>query len=216
MLAFPLPAAAFFNLLPIAQITFDLPETVSHSRTRGGDVLSADIGDRLWTGEVTLGKITHEEYADVRPLIDLLRGAGTSFEIHDPTRPYPRGDLGGATLGASTPGIAALLNARELTITGLPPGYVISRDDMIGFQYAAAPRRYALHQVVTGAVANGVGTTPAIEVIPPIAPGVTVGEAVTLVRPPCKAMILPNSTAPAKARAIIRDGATFRWRQTFR
>ncbi len=57
-LIYPLFMDAFFARLPIGSITFDCPEQVKTSRTRGGEILAADIGPRLWLGQVTLGRMT--------------------------------------------------------------------------------------------------------------------------------------------------------------
>ena len=78
-LSFPLSRAAFMDLLPVQRMTFDIPETLSQTRTRGGEILTADNGARLWQGEITLGQITRDELALVRPVLNLLRGAGSSF-----------------------------------------------------------------------------------------------------------------------------------------
>ncbi len=60
-LSFPLSRAAFMDLLPVQRMTFDIPETLSQTRTRGGEILTADNGARLWQGEITLGQITRGE-----------------------------------------------------------------------------------------------------------------------------------------------------------
>lgn len=215
-ITFPIARASFFARLPLANITFDVPENNSFSRTKGGDILTADNGARLWQGEITLGQITRSELATVRPMLTLLRGAGTSFLMNDPTRPYPQSDPTGSLLAGASPVISGLPNARELSISGLPSGYVLSPDDMLGFSYASSPMRRALHQVVTGGTAGTGGNLSMIEVTPPIRPGAAVGAAITLIRPVCKAVIVPGSYQPGRTKAFLTEGISFRFCQTLR
>lgn len=116
-LSFPLSRAAFMDLLPVQRMTFDIPETLSQTRTRGGEILTADNGARLWQGEITLGQITRGELAAVRPILNLLRGAGASFLAYDISRPRPQLDPDGSGLQGSTPAITALwANGREISL----------------------------------------------------------------------------------------------------
>lgn len=214
-LAFPLSKSAFFALLPISKLVFHLPDTRSHTRTRGGDIITSDNGARLWQGEVTLDRITRAELAAVRPLISLLSGTG-SFMVYDVTRPFPQYDPDGSQLAGAAPVIAALPSAREISIGGLPVGYRLSRDDLLAFSYATNPVRHALHEVVTGGTANAAGIIPNMEVVPPIRPGAAIGAAVTLIRPACKAIIIPETLQPGTTRATLTDGVTFKFIQTLR
>lgn len=87
VLTFPLSLAGFFDLLPIGAFRMAPQEAVELSETAGGEVLPADIGTSLWTGEIDLSLVTHAEAGDVTPLINLLRRPGTAFLCSDPTRP---------------------------------------------------------------------------------------------------------------------------------
>lgn len=215
-LTFPLSRAAFFDLLPIRKITLDIPEVVAHSRTRGGEIIASDNGARLWQAEITLGRTLRAEFAQVRPLLNLLRGAAGSFMMCDPTRPFPQWDPNGSKLGSAAPVISALPNAREISISGLPANYRLMRDDLIGFSYGTNPQRFALHEVVTPKNANASGALTLLEVNPPLRPGAAVGAAITLIRPVCKAMIVPGSFKPGGFDATLSEGTTFSVIQTLR
>lgn len=218
-LTFPLSRGQFWDLLPIASCVFDLPENVTTSRTRGGQTLRAERGARLWAAEVRLGPMTRAEAADVLPLINLLRGSAGSFMASDPVRPGPRRDPAGAVLAGAQVKISALSsNSRELALKDLPPGYVLSRDDLLAFSYGAAPVRYALHQIVNAtAKANASGVATGIEVVPPIRPGAAVDALVTLVRAGCKAEIVPGSFQPGSVRSGgVVEGVSFGVQQTLR
>ncbi len=214
-LAWPLPLAEFFDDLPVARVTFRLGLSVTVSETGGGELIRHQRGARLWGGEIVLDKDSHAVWAAVEARIALLEEPGASFMVTDPRLPAPIADPGGAILGASTVRIYAVhANMRELRITGLPGGYVMSRGDMLSFTYGSNPVRHALHRVVTGAVAAGGGTTPWFEVTPFIRPGAAVDDPVTLLRPACKARI--ESTEIGSSRATVSDGGTLKWRQTLR
>ncbi len=216
-LTFPLARAQFMDLLPIASITFDCPEQMFHSRTAGGEVLPADLGPRLWQGTVELGLMLPDESAAVIPLINLLRGAGRSFFVCDVRRPWPRLDPRGTLLGGATPQISQVAaNAREMALMGLPAGYRLSAGDMLSFSYGANPTRHALHELVTSAEASAAGVSGLFEVSPSIRPGAAVNAAVALIRPVCKALLVPASVQPGRSRRGLTEGASFQFIQTLR
>jgi len=217
VLTFPLPLASFFDILPIGTFRMAPQEAVELSETASGEVLSADIGTSLWTGVIDLSLVTHAEAGDITPLINLLRRPGTSFLCSDPTRPWPRLDPNGTILGAATPQILAVgASMRELSFSGLPANYALSRGDRVSFAYGSAPTRYALHELVAGAVANGAGQTGLIEVTPPIRPGAAASTTVQFVWPRLKARLIPGSVDLGQARQMITDQMTFGWTQTLR
>lgn len=215
--SFPLPAAQFMDILPIELMTFDLPEVVEISRTAGGDVMAAELGTRLWRGEVRLGPMTVDEEAEVTAMIDVLRRAAGSFLCYDARRPWPRADFQGLALAGHAPTLASVAaNAREVTLGGLPAGYQIQRGDMLGFSYASAPTRYAVHRAASPAAAQGNGITTLFEVSPSLRPGWAIGAAITLIRPTCKAIILPGSYDAGQRKRTTTTGVAFKFLQTLR
>lgn len=197
-LSFPLSRPAFFNGLRVTSVRFYLPETLEMNRTEGGAVILADRGARLWHGEVTLTPGAHADIAADDAILSVLRQAGRPFYAYDPRLAYPRLDPTGALLGSATPTLSAVAsNNREATIAGLPVGYTLSRGDMLSYPYGSDPTRVALHQIVTGGQAGGDGTLAGVEVTPHIRPGYSIGAAVTLIRPYCRAVYLPGSYQPS-------------------
>ena len=216
-LTFPLSITQFFNKLPISTPAFSLGEAMQSSQTGGGEVLNAALGTRLWRGQVTFGPMTYAEMAEVEGLVEALRQPGRSFMAYDVRYPWPAGDFGGVIVAGQSVKINALpAGARTLTLSGLTAGYAIAPGTYLAFAYGSAPIRYALHRVIAGGVANGAGITPALEVVPAIRPGAVTGSAVTLVRPACKAVILPGSTEPGQSRRGIVEGFTFSFIQSLR
>lgn len=214
-LTYPLSLAQFFDALPIASITMRPGDARSFSETGGGEQIAAQRGTRLWRGTVKIDLDTHTAIAAIEAKLALLEEPGASFLIYDRRKPYPSADPGGLLVQSSTVRIASLNgNNRELTLKGLPSGYVLTPGDLLGFTYGASPLRYALHRVVTGASANGSGTTGSIEVTPYIRQGAAVDAIVTLGKPVCKAQL---ATADyGSGRSVITEGGTFDFIQTLR
>lgn len=209
-----LPLASFFGGLRIAEAEFDLPSGQQISRTRGGEILSADIAVRLWRGTATIAAAHHADADALRARLAWLGSAGRSFLAYPSPRIGPRLDPDGAILGASTPVIHTLAsNNREMRISGLPPGYALSDGDCLSLVYGSSPVRYGFHQIVVGGPADGGGVTPLLEVIPHIRPGALIGAPVTLVRPVMKA-ILASAPSYGRIRLAVTDGISFEFIQT--
>ena len=217
-LTFPLALTIFADTLLVQDVTCDLPELVEQSRTAGGEQLTADMGERLWTGRVNLGAMVRTEIGRPETLIQVLK-QGRTFEIYDRRRPNPLVDPTGNVLGAAAVTILALgADPRELSLAGLPGGYTLSAGDYLSFAYTSlAITRRALHRVVDATVvANGSGQTALFEVVPAIRPGAVAGTAVTLKKPFCKAVMVTGSASPSQGRSTLYEGLGFDWVQTLR
>ncbi|WP_347268184.1 hypothetical protein [Paracoccus sp. (in: a-proteobacteria)] len=216
--SFPLSIAQFMDKLPIHAISLDLTEAVEMSETGGGEILTAELGARLWRGRIDLADMTPDEAADVLPLIDILRRPGASFMVHDASRPGPRLDADGATLGAAIPVLSQVAsNNRDIRLTGLPPNYRLRPHDWIGFSYGSNPLRLALHRGVTAVQASAIGAIAGWwEITPHIRPGFATGTAVTLVKASCKAVIVPKSVRAGQRQATLTRGVSFEFIQTLR
>lgn len=217
-LVFPLPLATFADTLLVARATCDLPELVEQSRTAGGEQLTADMGERLWTGRIDLASMVRTEIGRPETLIQVLK-QGRTFNIFDRRRLNPQADPNGTILGAASVTILALGgDPRELSLAGLPAGYTLSAGDYLSFAYTSLSiTRQALHRVVdTTVVANGSGQTPLFEVIPAIRPGAAAAAAVTLRKPFCRAVMVAGSASPSDGRSTLYEGLGFDWVQTLR
>lgn len=215
--AFPLTTAQFMDILPIQEMVCDIPESLEISETGSGEVLRADLGTRLWRGTIKLADMLSAEADEVMAMLDLLRRANGSFMLYDARRPGPRLDSGGTILGAAAPTIMALhANSRDIRLQNLPASYPLRRHDYLAFSYGTNPTRFALHRLATQASANASGQTGWLEVSPSIRPGAVVGSAVTLIKPSCKAIILPRSLQPGRNQATLTRGVSFDFQQTLR
>ena len=217
-LVFPLSVAGFLDELPVQSVSFQCPELVEMSQTAGGDLITGNIGNRLWQGEIMLGRLTRAETQDAQVLIDAVRGACRSFMAYHTTYPYPKADPSGSLLGVASPQIKALdADTRLISLKGLPAGYVLGRGDYLSFDYRTSPTRFALHRIVDASViANGFGETALFEVIPNIRSGASANTAVSLAKPHCKALIVPGAVQPGRQTRFMTDGMSFQFQQTLR
>ncbi len=214
---FPLFRAFFADILKVSEVVFTLGEAVQVEETEGGEVLMANLGTRLWEGEFRLGGMTPAEWAQVEPMLDLLRQAGRTFHCYDTRRPNPAFDPQGTLVAGATVVTGGLpTDAREIALTGLPANYQLRRGDYLAFGYATNPVRQALHRVVEPVTASAGGITGPFEIIPARRPGLTAGTTVELRRPWCNAVIVPGSVDKGSFRRGLAEGAGFRFRQTLR
>ncbi|WP_439523169.1 hypothetical protein [Marivita sp.] len=214
-LSFPLSTAQFFDLLPIRRFAMKPGDNRAFTELGGGELIAAGRGQRLWQGEVTLDIDVHDTIAGLDATLSLLEEVGASFLLYDPRKPFPAADPGGLLIAGSSPQIATLnANNRELTLSGLPAGYVLTPGDLIGWTYGASPTRYAVHRIVTGGSANGSGVSPSLEVTPFIRQGVSAGASAALVRPPMKAKF-PEASYGA-GRAVVSEAGSFSFIQVLR
>jgi hypothetical protein len=215
-LTYPLSFAQFLGALRVEEVTFRLSHPQEHTRLGDGTVISASLGASLWTGTIRLAQANHPRHAQMEALLALMDQPGASFLCHDPRYVGPASDPTGSVLGSRTVTIHTVAsNMRELRITGLPSGYLLSPGDMLGFQYGSSPVRHALHRIVVGGTASGSGLSPLLEVVPNLRPGAVAGLVVSLVRTACKARLLPEPTYGSGRQAISR-GASFDFIQTLR
>lgn len=216
-LSFPLTLAEFFDTLPIKSVSFDLGESIEMSQTEAGEILTAEMGPRLWRATVNIRVGQYAEIEQVKAKINLLRYPGRSLLVHKIPLKAPQYDPTGTVLGSS----AVLLhtvqsNNREIRLNGLPVGYEITVGDCLSFTYGSNPVRYAMHQVATNAVADGSGLTNLFEVTPFIEPGFVLNSAVTLIKPKFKAILVPGSFNPGESGSKFTDGVSFEVIQTMR
>jgi hypothetical protein len=214
--AFPLTLSQFLDTLDKVEATMEIDEAMLVNRTGSGELIASDIGARLWRGRITGRGHAYIDLDGMTARIDLLRQAGASFLVTQTVRSGPQADPEGLILGAATPTVTTVnANSRDITISGLPAGYVLKRGDLLSFTYLASPTRYALHKIVSGATANGSGVAT-VEVVPPIRPGIVTPAALTLVKPVCKARMVPGSYQPPVVSRRGQALFSFDWQQTLR
>lgn len=203
-LTFPLSFADFMALIGLEEGTFTLSRNDQVSGLGNGQPLNAELASPLWRVEGQTVPMNNDDAEAVAALFEMLEHPGRDFYIANPRKIGPRMDKDGSILGASTPTIDTLqANNREIRIAGLPDGYVISRGDMIAFEYGpSGEKRRALHRAVGTVTAAVGGLTPLLEVFPHIRAGAAVGDPVSLAPATMRAKLIPGTYQPVQAGAM--------------
>lgn len=216
-IAFPLAAADFLTLLRVQDVEMICPTPRQATGLAGGEILTADLGPALWQGQVSLAPMRARDAEEIAVLLSMLEVPGRAFFACRANQIGPRADPLGATLGAASVTIGAVdTGAALLTLAGLPPGYQISRGDHLAFAYGTAPVRYALHRAAEYATADAGGIAGPFQVDPFIRAGAAPGAAVSLLRPACKAVLVPGSVSYGVTRNNLTGGMGFAFRQSLR
>jgi hypothetical protein len=216
-LSFPLSKAAFMDLLPVQDVQFYLAVQNQNNGLASGEILTAERQPPMWAGSVSLRPMKARHAAQIVGLIAELERPGRGFMAYKKNQIGPADDPLGAALGASAVSVyQSNPAAGTVRLQGLPAGYRLAAGDFLAVAYLASPTRYALHQVLAPVVAAGTGITPAVSVTPYLRTGYTTGTAVGLVKPACKAVLVPGSVDYGTTRNGITAGVSFAWRQSFR
>lgn len=212
----PFPLAEFFDGLGLVEARFYPSDARQTEETHGGEIITASLGPSLWNVSVTVRSHPHAGAAQAVARIEELLEAGTSFMVYDPTRRFPQADPDGSILGAAAPTVGGIRTGnREIIVNGLPAGYTITRGDFVAFTYGD-PSRFALHRVTQTVSAGAGGTIQYLRFNQPVRPGAANGDPITLIKPSCKAVVVPGSYDPPTHRAVISSGFSFQARQTLR
>lgn len=215
--SFPLSLAQFYDKLRVASESLDLPPSAVSSVSSAGEIFTASSGNALWRGAVSMARaVTLSRDEEVQALLRLLARPGASFMARPVARKNPFTDQNGTAVLSSVVISSIDANSRDMALTGLPAGFVLTAGDYLSFDYGTSPVRRAFHQIVSGAVADGTGLTPSFEVVPPIRSGASVGAAVTLQAPSFKAVIEPDSVNTGTYGLVSVNGVQLSFRQTLR
>ena len=161
------------------------------SRTAGGVTLGKDLGPSLWSASYTTIRMDDQAALAYEADLDTLEGVIFPFEAGDLRRLYP---LAHPTGDFNDTGVIEAVNGnnRAMSLSGLDPGFVLSKGDYLSFDYGGSR---ALHRLAEGAVANGFGVTPQFEVRPHLRPGWVLDAGVKLKRPSALFTLVPGSVS---------------------
>lgn len=212
-ISFPRAADDWFDITALTTTKFKLVPQQNVSGTTG-DIWASDIGPQYWEADIRFVDMDNDIAGRVQSIIESLDGSLNSFYWYDPRWQFPRSDPDGSLLAASTVKIAALpTNNKLMALKGLPAGFNIRNRDMLCFDFGTSPVHRALHRVADGSAADGTGLTGNIEVRPYIRPGAAVNAVVTLIRPTCEMLMIPDSFDEGTAKQMITSGMGFKARQ---
>lgn len=201
-----------------AEWTMMLVHSRDVSILEGRRMESADFGTPYWkltarTAAMTIAKADAFENF----LFRASRG-GATFVCPDFYRKRPRAygetplsgtkAIGGAFNGDAT--VQAITNSRQVTVAGLPAGFILKAGDLIEFNKTALVR--SLHRIIAD-VTSGGGGTAAVQFEPPLNTAIfTTAATVRFEMPSCVAMLtdyeLPKG-AGAKQASFTATEAFF-------
>jgi hypothetical protein len=202
VLSLPLSRQNLADLLPIETVTWSLGEDQELSGTGAGEQLAADLGPRLWSASCSTIAADIETIEGLRARFNTLDGAINAFYLFDPRRSYPATDPTGALLAGSTVTIQSIeTNRKELTLAGLPAGFVLPQGTLLSVT-AGAPARTALLQLAAPVTANGAGVAGPVELRPHLRPWIAPAQEVALLKPVAKVKLVPRSLAVDQVTSV--------------
>ena len=207
---------AFWDQFALKSVKMTLGENLLQSSTEKGEVLTARRGARLWRGVATVTLNTGDNQDQAVALVEQVQEAGVSFLINDPKRVAPQADPSGALQGGATVRVAAVdeNDLRNITLEGLPTGFVLTRGDMVSIAYGSNPVRYYLGRVRSHSVFSGIVPRAVVRLGPHVPRGVAVGDVATVRGAVCRAKYVPGSYSGVVRLPVLDDGFSFEWVQT--
>lgn len=209
-LSYPLTRAAFMDRLPVVSCSFRIVSQRQSTGLEGGEILSSEVAPAYWAGQVRLAAMGTYQAQEAAALLGALERPGASFEVYEAQRYGPKADPRGTTTSGGGTISSHNISASTLALSGLPGGFQVAVGDYVSFAYASGARQ-ALHRYVQAGSA-----TSALTVEPPLQPGLTNGTAAALVRPWCRAQLVPGGLDAGETALRITSGLSFSFRQSLR
>lgn len=192
-LSFPLALPDLVDLLKIESVAWNAVYQQELSGLGTGEGLSHDLGPMLWEGECQTAQFYHRDVEKWRARFLALDGSNNSFMLFNPAAKYPETDPDGSILAGATVTVGSVgSNRKELTLAGLPAGFVVPWGAYAQIA-AGSPSRVALVMFLDSRTATGLGNTSMIEVRPHLRPWIAAGASVRLIKPAAKVKLVPNS-----------------------
>lgn len=169
------------------------------SPVAGGATQAKLLGPSLWRAEFTSVPYRLAMADAVEADFATLQGAVRTFFLAPPTRLRPASDAAGASaLNGVT--IAAIRADRGgVRLAGLPALFEMTAGDYLSITTQAGGTEF--HQLARGAIADGAGLSPLLEITPPARFRVNIGDAVGLT-PPRLEMRLERDGFSAKSEGL--------------
>ncbi|SOC38975.1 hypothetical protein SAMN05892877_105357 [Rhizobium subbaraonis] len=208
-----MPISFPFDLLaefPGWSTEFELLRREEQSRTAGGVSVVKDLGEPLWQAAYATTTLSPNDLDYWRARLDVLDGGQQQFRAYPLSRCFPIAYPNGSwPAGTDFDGDNATLTARwasnkEMTVSGLPPFFIVSAGDFLRI----GGRN--LHRAVNRRVADGSGVLGGIEVRPHFWPETAVGDAVSVRKPYCLMTVVSGSISTTADLATGRGSISFR------
>lgn len=195
-LANPLAVASFADLLDIEDPNFRPMWTQKASLSGGGSRRYADRAPMLWKADPQTVPMLHADAEKLMALINSRAGGLKTILLYNARLPYPSSDPDGSiwTTAAPTATVGTITDRLHVAFAGFPADYVVPVGTFFGIVFDTS--RYYLGQFAEARTADGSGDVASVEIAPALPDSVAEGDAVTLMKPPAKFRIVPNSAYP--------------------
>lgn len=208
-ITFPLSLANFFDQLPIQSVEPAIQRNDQIDGLENGQILTAETAPPLRRYDVNFRPLSYDQSDDIEGMIESLDGSLKTFYFCMVPRLYPIADPKGILLGSNVITLTVInANNKEITLSGFPSGYKMSRGDFISLPFGPSLSLYACHRIVQGAIANGSGIMT-VEVRPNIHPGTVVATPVQIKKPMLKAIMFPGSLQHGTVESRFVTGKKF-------
>lgn len=189
-LADPLAVASFADLLKAADVEFNL-EWQQQVSNAGGELFASDRAPAMRTAKITTAPMPNATAEGLLALANSRAGALKTFLLYNKRLPYPSSDPDGSIMGVNTPALGTITDRLHVAFTGFPAGYVVPLGTYFGLIFDTS--RYYLGQFAEAKTASGGGAITSTEIIPALPASVSGTPAVTVLKPPAKFRLEPNS-----------------------
>jgi hypothetical protein len=172
--------------------SFELRRSLATSKQRNGRIETQELGAPKWVGQWTTRPKDVIGAGKWQAFWDQLRGGGRGFLGFDPWRPFPASYPTGALGFSGQASIVTITNPNQMTISGLPTGFILLQGDYMEVRQANDVR--SLHRI--SADVTVAGATAAVTFEPWLNTDVfTTAAIINFVRPSCIMLPDPNSWA---------------------
>ena len=210
-LADPLGVSAFADLFKAADIEFNL-EWQQQLSDAGGELLTADRAPAMRTAKITTAPMPNADAEGLLALVNSRGGGLKTFLLYNKRLPYPSSDPDGSIMGVTTPALGAITDRLHVAFTGFPNGYVIPVGTYFGLVFDTS--RYYLGQFAETKTASGGGAITSTEITPALPASVSGTPTVTVLKPPAKFKLEPNSAYLTNV-GLVNASLVLNARQTY-
>lgn len=177
-----------------------------------GEVYSRQIGLPYWEAEISTAEMENSKISEIYASLLLLNGSQNSAYIYDPRKAYPKMDSAGEVISGSTVLLKSVnFDEQKISLKGLPVGYVLSKGDMLSFDYSTSKR--GLHIINETVTSDGSGETSEFKISPIMKLGAAVDDEVQIAKPSAKMRLLQSSVTNESVSAFTSI-ISFSLRQT--
>jgi hypothetical protein len=209
--SYPYALTEFADVLPIANVRWDIQRNDEMSGAGDGSVWQAELSSPLWIATVALTTMKNGLAKQVAAKIRKLHGAQEAFRLYDPSSLLPQLDPRGSIIGDRAVEVASISGDRaSVSFAGFPAGYRLLPGDKFSFSYGSNPTRVGFFEISEAVVASSGGTTGNVSVFPHLPSGVSAGVVVRIKYPYCEMKILPGSHDPGSSDLLFTTGAGFK------